>query len=225
MPNALLRLMAVFAIGRRSPVAGREGVFSTRDSRLATHDKAALVLFIRAFKSWSPADYRRGVSIRTASVRKNSIRAASALIKSNQYVNSVEGFLEREVKGEGARRDPFEILLLSQEGFLTEGTVSNLMLVKEGAIFTPEPSCGILLGVTRQMVREAARAAGISFVETRLTRHDLYTADEAFITTTLSEVMPVTRCDGRAIGTGRAGPVTRHVHSVYRRLAKERYLE
>lgn len=169
-----------------------------------------MAAFVRAFAGHPAQAYEKGVAVRTASAPKNSPRAQSPQIKSNQYLGAVFSFLE------AGRGRFFEALFLNREGFLTEGTVSNVFIVKNGRLFTPAPSCGILLGVTRHRVLEAARASGLVCEETCLSRHDLYGADEAFLTTTLAEVMPVVRCDARRIGEGRPGVVTRHVHTAFR---------
>lgn len=203
LANAALRLTAIFP----------------------DHGSQTLILFVIPFRSWPPEVYLKGVSIRTAATRKNWGRSASARIKSNQYVNAILAHLERgPSKPNRPVPRPFEIVLLDEGGFLAEGTRSNVMIVKERSVFTPSPACGILLGVTRQIVKESASEAGIPFRETCLCRHDLYGADEVFLTSTLSEVIPVTRCDGRKIGGGKPGPVTRSIHKKFRSIAEKRYL-
>ena len=169
-----------------------------------------LAAFVRPFAGHPARLYRNGVAVRTSSVRKSAPRAQSPQVKSNQVLGAVFSFLETR------RSRFFETLFLNREGFLTEGTVSNFFVAKRGRLFTPAPSCGILLGVTRHRVIKAARASGLACEETILSRHDLYCADEAFLTTTLAEVMPVVRCDARRIGEGRPGPVTRRVHTAFR---------
>ena len=200
MPDAYIRLMASFEPD------GPGGI---------------LILAMRPFAGPDPALHSKGVRVRTASVRKSSLKAQSPAVKSNQYLGAVMSLLEESPR---ATDGPyFETLFLGPEGFLAEGRISNVAIVKGGALFTPSGSCGILMGVTRHLVLEAAAAEGIPCRETPLTRHELYTADEAFLTTTLSEVVPIVAADGRRIGSGRPGPLTRRIHGAYRRL-KERHL-
>ena len=164
--------------------------------------------------------YERGVKIRTAATRKNFVRSQDPGIKSNQYVSAIQAFLEEPSHG-----DLWETLFLSKEGFLTEGRISNFFIVKDTAqgttLFTPHAACGILKGVTRHFVLEAARRVGLRVRETRLGRHDLYNADEAFLTTTLSEVVPVASADARRIGPGKEGAWTKRIHRAFRGLVRE----
>jgi branched-chain amino acid aminotransferase len=187
-------------------------------ARLRTGSGVALVLFVRRIAPRAPALYARGVSVRTAATRRGPPRAWEGRVKSNQYAAAVAGLFE----GAGSAAGDFEVLFLNAGGFLAEGTISNVAVVKDGAVFTPGAWCGILLGITRQLVAEAADRIGVPFRETVLTRHDLYGADEVFLTTSVAEVVPVVRCDGRAVGGGKPGPVTRRLHAAYRRLVAER---
>ena len=104
---------------------------------------------------------------------------------------------------------PHEFLFFGPEGTLAEGTVSNVFIVKRKCLLTPSVASGILKGVTRDLVLSLAKERGWPVAETPLTRHDLYTADECFLTNTSSEVLPVVAVDGRSIGDGRPGPLTR----------------
>ena len=93
----------------------------------------------------------------------------------------------------------------------------NLFLIKEGKLYTPPVSAGILAGITRALVLEAAAEAGVQVTEIMLFPQDLYQADEAFITSSLREVLPVVMADGQSIGSGSPGPITRRLHEGYRR--------
>ena len=101
--------------------------------------------------------------------------------------------------------------MLNLNGEVAECTGDNIFLVKRGVLKTPPTHAGILEGVTRDFVIELARAAGIPFQETTLTRHDVYAADECFLTGTGAEIIPVVKCDGRVLGTGKPGPITRQL--------------
>ncbi len=186
--DALLRLMAVYG----------------KDNNIV------LVLFVRQFKGHPDILYRKGVHVGFTSVRKDAAKSSFPQIKSNQYTASVNALVD--MTGFGFH----EIIFLDSHGFVAEGTVSNITIVKNHELFTAGPRCGILEGVTREVVAEVCRSLRIGFHEQTLTRHDLYNADEAFLTTTLSELMPITRCDYRTIGRGRPGPVTRRVHNEFR---------
>ena len=102
-----------------------------------------------------------------------------------------------------------ELLFFGPSGTVAEGTVSNVFIIKRKCLLTPSVSSGILRGVTRGIVMDLARKRGWRVLETHLTRHDLFTADECFLTNTSSEVLPVVELDDRRIGDGKPGPLTR----------------
>src|SRR5690606_33696245 len=110
---------------------------------------------------------------------------------------------------EGIQAGADEVLMLDSAGFVAEGSVQNLFVVKDGVVRTPPAYAGILKGVTRGVVLELAVAAGYDAREEPLNRYDVYTADEAFFTGTASEIIAIRELDGRTIGTGGAGPVAR----------------
>ena len=110
--------------------------------------------------------------------------------------------------------------MLNHKGEVAECTGDNIFIVKRGVLKTPPPDAGILEGVTRGAVLELARAAKIPVQENALTRHDVYTADECFLTGTAAEVVPVVKCDGRALGTGRPGPITRQLRERFHQLVR-----
>jgi len=126
-----------------------------------------------------------------------------AQVKSSQRLTSI---LARQ---EGINSD--EVLLLGAHGYLTEGTVSNLFLVKDSTLVTSPGWQGILEGVTRGLVRKAARRMRIPYLEIPVTRHDLFNADEAFLTNVLMDILPVRQVDGRRIGTKVPGPITQRL--------------
>jgi branched-chain amino acid aminotransferase len=105
-------------------------------------------------------------------------------------------------------------------GSVTESTASNFGVVSRGAILTPPYWLGLLAGVTREVLFEIAGALGLPMRESPMTRHDIYNAEEAFLTSTLKEVLPVTVVDGRKINGGRPGPVTRRLLAEFRRLVE-----
>ena len=152
---------------------------------------------------YSPEMYEKGMSIVTASTIRNHPNALSPRIKSLNYLNNIMA------KIEGVDAGAPEALMLNIKGEVAECTGDNIFVVRQGTLLTPPTDAGILEGVTREVVMELARAAGRPVREASLTRHDVYTADECFLTGTAAEVVPVVRCDGRVIGDGQPGPITR----------------
>ena len=158
--------------------------------------------------------YERGLRIVTAATQRTHPAALSPRIKSLNYLNNIMAKLE------GMQAGCVEALMLNHKGEVAECTADNVFAVRRGAVVTPPPDAGILEGITRGAVMELALAAGIDCRETTLTRHDLYTADEVFITGTAAEVVPVVEIDGRKIGTGVPGPVTKRLASDFHRLVR-----
>src|SRR5438105_1125770 len=114
-----------------------------------------------------------------------------------------------------------EALMLNHKGEIAECSGDNIFLVKRGVLRTPSIEAGILEGVTRDAVLELARAANLPVAECPLTRHDVYTADECFLTGTAAEVIAVTKCDGRPIGAGKPGPITRQLRERFHQLTRQ----
>ena len=113
-----------------------------------------------------------------------------------------------------------EAVMLNAEGFVSECTADNLFIIKNGELFTPPLYAGALYGITRGTVMELAEQQGIKVTETNLTRYDLFNADECFLTGTGAEIMPVIKIDGRVIGTGKPGPVSKQLIEEYHALTK-----
>src|SRR5436309_1236200 len=110
--------------------------------------------------------------------------------------------------------------VMKAEGFVAEGTGDNMLIVQGGELFTPPLSAGALYGITRGVVIDLARAAGVKVAEPNLTRYDLFNADECFLTGTGAELIPVVKIDGRVIGEGKPGPLTLKLVDKYRALTK-----
>lgn len=158
-----------------------------------------------------PTEYReKGVRVVIVSVRRNHPEALSPQVKSMNFLNNIMA------KVEASQRGAFEGIMLNQEGYLTEGTVSNIFLVQKGKLVTPPASAGVLLGTTRQVVIEAAQKLAIPFIEANLTRYDLYNAEEVLLTNSSLEVMPVTKVDERYISDGLPGPITQKLAAEYK---------
>jgi branched-chain amino acid aminotransferase len=159
--------------------------------------------------------YENGLEIITAATIRNHPAALNPRIKSLNYLNNILA------KIEAIRGGCLEALMLNPEGKVAECTGDNVFVVKHGTIRTPPLDAGILEGVTRNAVIELARKAGYTVREEALTRHDVFTADELFLTGTAAEIIPVVKCDGRPIGGGKPGPVTKKLRELFQQLVRE----
>jgi branched-chain amino acid aminotransferase len=153
--------------------------------------------------------YENGMNLITASTMRNHPAALSARIKSLNYLNNILA------KIEGTDAGTVEALMLNHKGEVAECTGDNIFILKNGVLKTPSADAGILEGITRNAVLRLAREAGIPTQETTLIRHDLYVADEMFLTGTAAEVVPVVSLDGRQIGDGKPGSITRQLLELF----------
>ena len=156
-----------------------------------------------------PQSRELGITVRTSSYTRHHVNITMCKAKANgNYINSIMAL--REAIDSGCD----EALLLDNEGYVAEGSGENFFLVKNGVIHTPElTSC--LPGITRDTVLVFARELNIPVIERRITRDEVYIADEAFFTGTAAEVLPIRELDGRVIGDGKPGSVTRRLQSLY----------
>jgi branched-chain amino acid aminotransferase len=174
-----------------------------------------VIIIVDDITLYPPELYEHGLEIVTAGTIRNHPNAVNPRVKSLNYLNNILA------KIEGIRAGCVEALMLNHKGEVAECTGDNLFLVKRGVLKTPPPDAGILEGVTRNAVIEMARAANIPVQETALLRHDVYTADECFLTGTAAEVIPVVKCDDRPIGTGKPGPITRQLRERFHELTRQ----
>jgi branched-chain amino acid aminotransferase len=158
--------------------------------------------------------YENGLEIVTASTIRNHPQALSARIKSLNYLNNILA------KIEGLQAGCQEALMLNHLGHVAECTADNIFLVREGEVYTPPLDAGILEGITRDAVIELAREAKFAVHEETLTRHDVYTADEVFLTGSGAEIIPVIKVDNRVIGAGTPGPITRELTKRFHELTR-----
>jgi branched-chain amino acid aminotransferase len=158
--------------------------------------------------------YARGMEIVTVPTVRNLHSAVNPAIKSLNYLNNILAKIEANNAGVE------EAVMLNAEGFVAECTADNLFIIKNGEVFTPPNSAGALYGITRQTVIDLAHAAGLKVSEPNLTRYDLFNADECFLTGTGAEIMPVVKIDGRVIGNGKPGKLTRALVEKYHGLTK-----
>lgn len=157
--------------------------------------------------------YEDGLEIVTVSVRRSNPEAINPRIKSLNYLNNILAKIEAKQSG------AFEALMLSHDGFVAECSGDNIFLVKNEVIITPPSHLGILEGVTRNSVITLAQEAGFQVEERIFTRHDIYIADECFLTGTAAEVIPVVKLDRRVIGEGKPGIVTQKLIAAFRHFA------
>lgn len=159
--------------------------------------------------------YQKGLALVTVSVARMPSAALSPRIKSLNYLNNILA------KIEGNQAGCIEALMLNHKGEIAECTGDNIFLVRQGRLLTPPIDAGILEGVTRDTVIGLAKQLGIDVAELPLTKHDVYIADECFLTGTAAELVPVVRVDCRTIGDGVPGPVTRKLTAAYRELTQK----
>ncbi|APS00501.1 branched-chain amino acid transaminase [Pajaroellobacter abortibovis] len=153
---------------------------------------------------------KAGIHCKISSFARHHVNISLVKAKlTGQYTNSILARKEAKLAGYD------EAILLDSQGYLAEGTGENLFLIKKGVLYTPDASCSILDGITRNTILTLAREEGIPTVETRLTRDQLYLADEAFLTGTAAELIPIREVDNRLIGERQAGPITRHLQQRY----------
>jgi branched-chain amino acid aminotransferase len=152
--------------------------------------------------------YEKGLTAVSVSVRRNPACALPPNVKSLNYLNNILAKIEANYKGGD------EAIIFDMQGHVSEGSGDNIFVIKNGVIYTP-PTLNNLRGITRAVVLELAQLLGISVVETNLGYFDLYTADEVFVTGTAAEVAPIVVVDGRKIGSGRPGPVTRQLMEAF----------
>lgn len=151
---------------------------------------------------YPPELYDQGMRVMTVATRRNGVESLNPRIKSLNYLNNILAKVEANQAGYA------EVLMLNEQGLVVECTGDNIFIVRGRRLLTPPAWVGILEGITRGAVMEVAAAAGLEVREEVFTRLDVWTADECFLTGTAAEAIPVVECDGRAIGTGRPGPVT-----------------
>jgi branched-chain amino acid aminotransferase len=184
-----------------------------------TYDPAAtpepsFVVIVKPHVDLKPAVYETGVKVALVPVIRNHPSTVNPLIKSNNLLNCALAMQE------AVRRGAFEGLMRNYRGEIAEFSTANVFVVKQGAALTPPLDAGLLAGITREFVFEVGAEAGVPVREQVLKDPDLFGADEAFLTSTTREIVPVVAVDDRAIGDGRPGPVTKALLQRFREKAK-----
>lgn len=177
--------------------------------------KPRVIVIADSIELYPREDYEKGLEIVTVSTIRNHPAALSPRIKSLNYLNNILA------KIEGQQAGCKEAVMLNHKGEVAECTGDNIFLVRDGRLLTPPIDAGILEGITREAVIELAREADMRVDEIPLTRHDIYVADECFLTGTAAEVIPVVKVDSRPIGDGKPGRITRDLIERFRKLTRK----
>lgn len=170
-----------------------------------------MVIVAKPFHEYPAAYFERGISVAIVATRRNHPLALPPAIKGTNFLNNILA------KIEAIKAHAYEGIMLNWEGYVAEGTISNICMVKKGVLYTPHLDTGILEGVTRDLVLRLAKRNKIPVREAMLLPKDLLSADESFITNTTMEIMPVTTVGRKKIGRGVPGPVTAALRKAYQK--------
>ena len=174
----------------------------------------SVIVIVGKIQLYPPEFYERGLEIITVPTVRNLHSALNPAVKSLNYLNNILAKIEANNGG------CEEAIMLNSEGFVAECTGDNIFMAKGSKLATPPLAAGALYGITRGVVMDLARENGMTVAEDNLTRYDLFNADECFLTGTGAELIPVVKIDGRVVGTGRPGPITRKLVKKYHNLTK-----
>src|SRR5687768_17155976 len=172
----------------------------------------SVIVIADKIQLYPPEMYERGMDIITVPTTRNLHSAVNPAIKSLNYLNNIMAKIEANLGG------CEEAIMLNAQGFVSECTGDNIFIIKAGKMYTPPLSAGALYGITRSVVMDLARQSGMEVSEPDLTRYDLFNADECFLTGTGAELIPVVKIDGRVIGDGKPGEITKGLVKQYKEL-------
>jgi len=176
--------------------------------------KPVIIIIADKIQLYPPEYYQKGLEIITVPTVRNLHSAVNPAIKSLNYLNNILAKIEANNGGVE------EAIMLNAEGYVAECTGDNIFLLKGNTLLTPPLSAGALYGITRGVVMELGKEFGLTVAEPNLTRYDVFNADECFLTGTGAELIPVVKVDGRVIGTGTPGPITKQLVERYHALTK-----
>ena len=174
--------------------------------------KPQVIIIADKIQLYPETFYKKGLEIVTVPTTRNHTNAVNPAIKSFNYLNNILAKIEAINAG------CVEAIMLNSQGFVAECTGDNVFMLKGGQLLTPPLAAGALYGITRGVAIELAKSLGVEVTEPNLTRYDLYNADEVFITGTAAEVVPVVKIDGRQIGSGKPGKLTKNLIKAYQNL-------
>jgi branched-chain amino acid aminotransferase len=176
--------------------------------------KPSVIVIADKIQLYPPELYQKGMEIVTVPTTRNLHSAVNPAIKSLNYLNNILAKIEANNAGVE------EAIMLNADGYVAECTGDNVFIVSNGQLLTPPLSAGALHGITRSVVMDLARDEGWPVAEPNLTRYELFSADECFLTGTGAEIIPVVKIDGRVIGNGAPGPMTQRLEQKYRALTR-----
>lgn len=176
--------------------------------------RPSVIIIATSIALYPKEAYESGLTIVTCATRRPGAAVLNPAVKSLNYLNNVMARIEANLAGAD------EALLLNDAGNVSECTADNIFVIKHGRIFTPPITAGALRGITRSVIFDIAAELGIPISETDITRHDVFIADECFLTGTAAEAIPVIKADGRQIGSGKPGPITTRVIARFRELTR-----
>jgi len=179
-----------------------------------TCPRPSVIIIVTDIRVYPRELYAGGVKVITSATRQVSHEAFDPRVKSLNYLKNILAKIDAQ------RAGAEEAIMLNSAGYIAECTADNIFVIRRGRLLTPSPQDGALEGITRAAVLELAAEAGMEAAEGHLTRYDVYTADECFVTGTGAELMPVTEADGRAIADGRPGPITRRLTEAFHALVR-----
>jgi branched-chain amino acid aminotransferase len=177
--------------------------------------KPSVIIIAATIALYHEDFYRKGLNIVTVATRRSNPASLNPAVKSLNYLNNVMARIEANLAGAD------EALMLNDAGNVAECTADNVFIIKHGRIFTPPITAGALRGITRSIVFEVAGEFDLKVTEADFTRHDIFVADECFLTGTAAEIVPVVKIDGRSIGNGKPGPITTRIIGRFRELTRE----
>jgi len=174
--------------------------------------RPTIVIIVDKIKLYEEEALSKGLTAIISSVRRDRVDATTHEVKSMNYLNNILAKLEANAVGAD------EAIMLDDRGFVSEGTADNIFIVKNGVIYTPPRTCGILPGITRARIMKLAEELGYKVVEKDITPVELLTADEVFLTGTAASIVPVTKIAGRVVGDGKPGPITEKLMERFKRI-------
>ncbi|MEM1901469.1 MAG: branched-chain-amino-acid transaminase [Candidatus Nezhaarchaeales archaeon] len=177
--------------------------------------KPTIVIIVDKIKLYSDDAWSKGLTAIISSVRRDRVDATTHEVKSMNYLNNILAKIEANAVGAD------EAIMLDDRGFVAEGTADNIFIVKNGVIYTPPRSSGILPGITRARVMRLAEELGYRVIEKDVTPAELLTADEVFLTGTAAGIVPVVKIAGRVVGDGKPGPITKKLLEKFKELVRD----
>jgi branched-chain amino acid aminotransferase len=175
----------------------------------------SVIIIVATIALYHEDFYRKGLSIVTVATRRSNPASLNPAVKSLNYLNNVMARIEANLSGAD------EALMLNDAGNVAECTADNVFIIKHGQIFTPPITAGALRGITRSVVFDIGAEFDIKVIEADFTRHDIFVADECFLTGTAAEIIPVVKADGRLIGNGKPGAITMRIVARFREMTRE----